>query len=270
MATYAVGDLQGCLSPLQTLLDQVSFDPASDHLWLVGDLVNRGDQCLATLNTLYDLRSCITCVLGNHDLHLIAHYYGYRKLSRSDTLATITKASNADELIQWLRQQPLMHWQPELNTAMVHAGINPLWDIQTARQLAHEVELALRDDASMHEFLAAMYGNEPDVWDDTLTGTQRLRVITNYFTRMRFCDRRGRLNFSHKGAPTDAPEGFQPWYELYLEDQTKPRVVFGHWAALNGETQDPRALGLDTGCVWGNCMTMVCLETGQQWQTRCA
>ncbi len=269
MTTYAVGDLQGCLDPLLCLLKEVNFDPQTDRLWLVGDLVNRGPQSLATLEYLYELRHCVVSVLGNHDLHLLAYAYGHRAPSRGDTLDDIIHSPKLPLWLDWLRQMPLLYWDEQFGCALVHAGIPPQWNIDQALALSGEVEACLKDDQALDGFLANMYGNTPSQWRDDLTGTDRLRTITNYFTRMRFCDAQGQLELKHKGEPATAPEGFQPWFEHYLQNPDNPTVIFGHWAALDGATHSHRAIGLDTGCVWGNNLTMLCLETGQRWQCDC-
>ena len=191
MAVYAVGDLQGCLQPLKRLLVRVAFDPAKDTLWLVGDLVNRGPQSLETLRFLYQMRESVVCVLGNHDLHLLAVRHNVERLKKGDTLREILQAPDCDQLLNWLRQQPLLHYDVARNTALVHAGIPPQWSLKKALKYANEVEHALRDDNLLGPFLDGMYGNEPAKWDNELSGVARLRVITNYFTRMRFCTRDG-------------------------------------------------------------------------------
>ncbi|PTT87600.1 symmetrical bis(5'-nucleosyl)-tetraphosphatase, partial [Pseudomonas sp. HMWF005] len=182
MTTYAVGDLQGCLEPLKCLLKQVAFNPAHDRLWLVGDLVNRGPQSLETLRFLYGMRESLVCVLGNHDLHLLAAANNIERLKKSDTLREILEAPDATDLLEWLRQQKLMHYDEQRDVAMVHAGIPPQWSLRKALKYAAEAEAALRDDNLLPLYLDGMYGNEPAKWDSDLTGVTRLRVITNYFT----------------------------------------------------------------------------------------
>lgn len=207
MATYAVGDLQGCLDPLKCLLERVAFDPQKDTLWLVGDLVNRGPQSLETLRFLYGIRQSLVCVLGNHDLHLLAAWQNIERLKKSDTLSEILDAPDCVELLEWLRQQKLMHYDEARNLALVHAGIPPQWSLRKALKCAGEVEQALRDDNLFAPYLDGMYGNEPVKWDNDLTGSARLRVITNYFTRMRFCTRDGKLDLKGKeGIETAPPE----------------------------------------------------------------
>ena len=194
MTVYAVGDLQGCLQPLQCLLKEVAFDPAKDRLWLVGDLVNRGPQSLATLRFLYAMRDALTCVLGNHDLHLLAVAHNRERLKKGDTLQEILDAPDRDDLLNWLRQQKLLHYDAERDTLLVHAGIPPQWTLNKALKRAAEVQDALRDDTRLPLFLEGMYGNQPNRWDKDLQGIARLRVITNYLTRMRFCSAYGSLD----------------------------------------------------------------------------
>ncbi len=267
MSTYAIGDIQGCLEPLQCLLRDVSFDPAKDTLWLAGDLINRGPDSLETLRYLYSIRSSVVVVLGNHDLHLLALYHGLRKANKSDTLTAILQAPDAPVLLEWLRQQPLVHHDPQLGYAMVHAGIPPLWTLPQALAYSHEVETQLRGPQFM-DYLASMYGNEPCVWQESLQGQDRLRLITNYFTRMRFCSAEGELELTTKENAAAAPQGFAPWFSFLQRKTRDQRILFGHWAALQGQTNSANAIALDTGCVWGGYLTALCLETGHF--TRCA
>lgn len=258
MATYAVGDIQGCYDVLRRLLDKVAFDPGADQLWVVGDMVNRGPQSLDTLRFIYSLDDSVRVVLGNHDLHLLAVAHGIREHSASDTLTPILEAHDADTLLRWVRHLPLLHHDMTLDYVMVHAGIAPEWTLLQAKQYAQEVEHALRDD-NYADFLADMYSNTPPRWSDSLTGTTRLRVITNYFTRMRCLDEQGQLNLKNKGLPK---KNDIPWFEYPKRQTKKNRILFGHWAALNGQTKNTQAIGLDTGCVWGNCLTLMRLDDG--------
>ena len=268
MATYAIGDIQGCYEPLQCLLRKIQFDPARDRLWLVGDLINRGPDNLATLRLLYSLRDSLEVVLGNHDLHLIAVYYGLRKHGKNDNLQSILQAPDALELITWLRQQKLLHHDPHLNYTLVHAGIPPIWTLAQAMGYAREVESCLRSD-HFQPYLAAMYGNEPAQWNENLQGLDRLRLITNYFTRMRFCSPEGELELATKESAAGAPAGFAPWYS-YLQRKTRQeRIVFGHWAALEGKVQAVNVYALDTGCVWGGALTAMRLEDQQRFSCDC-
>ncbi|UMZ11520.1 symmetrical bis(5'-nucleosyl)-tetraphosphatase [Pseudomonas sp. MPFS] len=269
MATYAVGDLQGCLEPLQCLLEQVAFDPARDRLWLVGDLVNRGPQSLETLRYLYSIRDSLVCVLGNHDLHLLAAWRNVGRLKKSDTLREILEAPDCEELLQWLRQQKLMHYDEARKTALVHAGIAPQWSLKKAQKYATEVELALQDDSLFEPFLEGMYGNDPAKWDNDLKGITRLRVITNYFTRMRFCTSEGKLDLKTKEGLDTAPPGYAPWFSHKERKTREIRIIFGHWAALEGQSNEPGIIALDSGCVWGGSMTLMNVDTGLRLNCDC-
>ncbi|CAI9002734.1 diadenosine tetraphosphatase [Pseudomonas sp. IT-P44] len=269
MATYAVGDLQGCLEPLKCLLKQVAFDPARDKLWLVGDLVNRGPQSLETLRFLYSIRESLVCVLGNHDLHLLAAGHNIERLKKADTLREILEAPDRVELLEWVRQQKLMHYDEQRNIALVHAGIPPQWSLRKALKCAAEVEEALRDDNRFTPYLDGMYGNEPLKWDSDLKGVTRLRVITNYFTRMRFCTSEGKLDLKGKEGVDTAPPGYAPWF-TYKERKTRDvKIIFGHWAALEGQCNEPGIFALDTGCVWGGSMTLMNVDTLERLQCKC-
>ncbi len=268
MATYAIGDIQGCLEPLQCLLKKIAFDPAKDKLWLAGDLINRGPDTLATLRFLYNLRDSITIVLGNHDLHFIAVYYGLRKKGKSDTLDQLLIAPDRLDLVYWLRQQKLVHHDAALGYAMVHAGIPPQWDLQEALVRAREVETVLKSEQP-ENFLAGMYGNSPNLWSESLVGVDRLRVITNYFTRMRFCNAQGVLELQTKESADAAPEGFAPWFSFAQRKTRDEKIIFGHWAALEGKVNLPNLYALDTGCVWGGSLTAMRLEDGARFSCNC-
>ncbi|MEE4278860.1 MAG: symmetrical bis(5'-nucleosyl)-tetraphosphatase [Halieaceae bacterium] len=272
MTTWVVGDVQGCLPELEALLEQAGFDWQRDVLWSTGDIVNRGTDCLGTLRFFFEHRDRVRMVLGNHDLHLLAVASGAREASRSDTLDAILSAPDRDQLLGWLQQQPLLH--REGKDVLVHAGIPPQWSVDEAEARAREVEAVLRgpDSAS---FFRAMYGNEPAKWSDTLTGMERLRVITNYFTRMRYCTRKGRLDLASKG-PLNNPGGpaasdpkLKAWFAHEGRAAAGSRILFGHWAALMGSTGIENAIALDTGCVWGNAMTLFELESGQRVVQSC-
>ena len=269
MATYAVGDLQGCLQALQCLLKQVAFDPQRDRLWLVGDLVNRGPQSLETLRFLYSIRESLVCVLGNHDLHLLAAGRNIERLKKADTLREIIEAPDSAELLEWLRQQKLMHYDEQRNLALVHAGIPPQWSLRKALKCAAEVETALRDDNLLPPYLDGMYGNDPAKWDNDLKGVTRLRVITNYFTRMRFCTAEGKLDLKSKEGLDNAPPGYKPWFQ-HKERKTKGlKIIFGHWAALEGRCNEPGISALDTGCVWGGALTLMNVDSGERLSCKC-
>ena len=270
MATYAVGDLQGCLEPLKCLLEQVKFDPVQDKLWLVGDLVNRGPASLETLRFLYAMRDSLVCVLGNHDLHLIAVAYNAERLKKNDTLREIVEAPDCPQLIEWLRQMPLIHHDSQRDITLVHAGIPPQWTIEKALLRAAEVEKALRDDTQLPMFLDGMYGNEPAKWDKKLHGIGRLRVITNYFTRMRFCTPDGKLDLQSKEGLYTAPPGYAPWFSYAQRKAAGRKIIFGHWAALEGQCDVPGLFALDTGCVWGGSMTLMNVDTLERIHCSCA
>jgi len=269
MATYAVGDLQGCLEALHCLLEKVAYDPARDRLWLVGDLVNRGPQSLETLRFLYSIRESLVCVLGNHDLHLLAAGKNIERLKKSDTLREIIEAPDSAELLDWLRQQKLMHYDEQRNVALVHAGIAPQWSLRKALKCAAEVEAALQDDNMLPLYLDGMYGNDPAKWDSDLKGVTRLRVITNYFTRMRFCTAEGKLDLKSKEGVDSAPPGYKPWFQ-HKERKTKDvKIIFGHWAALEGKVLEPGISALDTGCVWGGALTLMNVDSGERLSCKC-
>ncbi|WP_012068766.1 symmetrical bis(5'-nucleosyl)-tetraphosphatase [Marinomonas sp.] len=269
MATYVIGDLQGCLTPLVQLLEQINYHPEQDKLWFAGDLINRGEESLETLRFIKSLGNNATVVLGNHDLHLLAVSHGYGKLKRGDTLAEILTAGDRDDLMDWLRHQPLFHYDEQLNTVMTHAGIPPCWDLQKAQTLAKEVEDKLKSD-SVDEFFATMYGNKPNTWSDDLTGLDRLRAITNYLTRMRFCDENSKLDLESKEGINTATKGYAPWFNYPTKVPEDCHIVFGHWAALEGKTQKERIHALDTGCVWGGSLTALRLEDQQRFSTPCS
>ncbi|MDN3524236.1 symmetrical bis(5'-nucleosyl)-tetraphosphatase [Halomonas sabkhae] len=261
MTTYVIGDLQGCHAEFVALLERLSFDPRRDHLWLAGDLVNRGPGSLDCLREARALGESAEVVLGNHDLHLLAVARGGAGLKRKDTLAPILEAPDREALLDWLQSRPLLVRRG--NTVMSHAGLPPQWGIEQAARLAGEVEHCLSSDRA-GAFLERMYGNEPSAWHDALEGIERQRVIVNTLTRMRFIDACGRLDFAAKEGLDTAPEGFAPWFQFPRDDQA--HLLFGHWAALEGRTPDSRvrADALDTGCVWGGSLTALDLETGQR------
>ncbi|MBX8520238.1 symmetrical bis(5'-nucleosyl)-tetraphosphatase [Pseudomonas cichorii] len=269
MAVYAVGDLQGCLEPLKCLLDDVRFDPAKDQLWLVGDLVNRGPQSLETLRFLYSIRESVVCVLGNHDLHLLAASRNIERLKKSDTLREIIEAPDGNDLLDWVRRQKLMHYDEQRNIAMTHAGIPPQWSLKKALKYASEVEQALQDDNLYEPFLDGMYGNEPVKWDNDLQGVTRLRVITNYFTRMRFCTREGKLDLKSKEGIETALPGYEPWFKHPNRKTRDLKIIFGHWAALEGNCDEPGVYALDSGCVWGGAMTLMNVDTLERHRCDC-
>lgn len=266
MSTYAIGDIQGCFDELQQLLSLIDFNKKKDTLWLAGDLVNRGPKSLETLRFIKSLGTSAVTVLGNHDLHLLACAHGIKKAKGS--LSAIMEAPDRDELLNWLCQQPLVHHDKALGFTMVHAGIPPIWSIDKALALSQEVEEALQG-ASRQSYFDHMYGDLPDTWSDELSGHERLRLITNYFTRMRFCDAQGKLELKTKETADNWPAGYQPWFTFKSKHLKKQKIIFGHWAALEGNTQSKRIFGLDTGCVWGGALTALRLEDQQRFSLPC-
>ena len=266
MATYAVGDLQGCDREFVALLEKLSFS-ATDKLWLLGDLVNRGPDSLAALRRVKALGDQCKVVLGNHDLHFLAAYYGGRAPNASDTFTDILAAPDVEELATWLRQQPLLHLDSDIGYVMTHAGIPHLWSVSQACALSREVQTVLRGEdetLDFRTFFLQMYGDEPHRWEPELKGMSRVRMITNYFTRLRLVEQDGAMDFKHKGALKDAPSHLMPWFELWSTDASRPIILFGHWAALNGYTGRADILALDTGCVWGRQLTALNLNTGER------
>ncbi len=262
MATYAIGDLQGCYDPLRRLLDTVSFDPAEDTLWCVGDLVNRGPNSLEVLRLLRSLGSSAVCVLGNHDLALLAVAAGLKQPRLKDTFHAVLEAPDRDELLRWLRYRPLLHHDAALGFTMVHAGLAVQWDLELALSCAGELETTLRG-PECGMFLVQMFGDEPRCWDDGLTGAERLRFITNCLTRMRFCEPDGTLCLHHKGSPGSQPPHLMPWFHVPGRKNRDLKIVFGHWGAL-GYYQEPGIFALESGCGWGKQLIAMCLEAPQR------
>ncbi|WP_201536495.1 symmetrical bis(5'-nucleosyl)-tetraphosphatase [Psychrobacter ciconiae] len=258
---YVIGDLQGCHAAYQQLLKSLKFDPEQDRLWFAGDLVARGEDSLNTLRDVKALceRGAAGVVLGNHDLNLIAVWRGATKIRKKDKTAPIFKADDCDELLDWLRQQPLLAY-PDDKTVMVHAGIPPHWTINEAESYARQLEAQLK--SSLHQLdrlLPHLYSNDADEWTDSINGFTKMRAIANYFTRMRLCKADGTLEFSFTSSLDDAmPEGFLPWFEWQVPRERK--ILFGHWAALKAKIDLPYAKALDGGCVWGNNLVAYRLE----------
>lgn len=273
MSTWVVGDVQGCKKPLKRLMKRVGFSWDRDQLWSTGDIINRGPECLKTLRFFYRNRDNIRMVLGNHDLHLMAIVAGVRAPGKSDTFKEILAAPDLNELIAWLHQQPLLH--REKHFAMVHAGVPPQWSIDDAGSKAQEVEAALRGNGAK-AFFENMYGNTPGIWSEDLQGMERLRVITNYLTRMRYCYADGTLDLVSKGplgnpgGPAAKTRDLDAWFRHPNKRRKSDVLLFGHWASLQGVTGCSNVIALDTGCVWGNTMSLYCLETGQRVEESCA
>lgn len=256
MALYCIGDIQGCDDALERLLDKLAFSPSRDTIFVLGDMVNRGPASLAVLRRLMRLEGAARCLLGNHDLHLLAVAQGVQPLRRGDTVGDILAAPERDALVCWLRAQRLAMF--ERGVLMVHAGVLPQWTAQTTLGLAAEVEAVLQG-SELADFLPQMYGNRPARWDDTLYGVARLRVIVNALTRLRFCSAEGEMEFDTKDGADAAPAGFMPWFDVPTRRTREVTVAFGHWSTLGWLGRDD-VLALDSGCVWGGTLTAVRLD----------
>lgn len=266
MSTYAIGDVQGCFDELQTLLTLVDFNPNKDTLWFTGDLVNRGPKSLEVLRFISKLPGVVT-VLGNHDLTLLALAYTDFPITKH-TLQTILDAPDREELLTWLRLRPLLHYDAIKNYVLVHAGFPPYWNLQETQQYALEVESCLQS-SQFPELLTQMFGNDPKRWDPSLKGWPRLRFIINALTRLRFCDQLGNIDLTYKGKIASAPPSLLPWFAVPNRATQKERILFGHWAALEGHTSEPNVFALDTGCFWGGSLTALRLEDGKKFATPC-
>ncbi len=266
MATYAIGDIQGCFTTLSHLLGEIGFSPARDRIWLVGDLINRGPDSLAVLRWARQHDAVLTVVLGNHDLHTLAVAEGFVDAHRYDTLHPLLAAPDRDELLSWLRGCHMAY--AEGDYLMVHAGVLPSWRPERALELAREVESILRGDG-YRNFFEHMYGNHPNHWQDDLSGMSRLRVITNALTRLRVCTAEGAMDFRFKGELADIPEGMIPWFDMPDRQSAAATLVFGHWSALGLMMRD-NLIALDTGCLWGGELTAVRLEDRRVFQVPCA
>ena len=257
MALYCIGDIQGCSDAFERLLAHIGFSPSRDTVYLLGDLVNRGPDSGAVLRRCMALDGAVRPLLGNHDLHLLATAAGIRPPGRRDTLAAILAAPDRDALLHWLRQQPLVHTHTLAGERllMLHAGLLPSWSADGALARAAEVQAALRG-PQWQDFLRAMYGNQPDQWSDHLDGLARLRVITNVLTRLRFCSPEGVMDFASTESASHPPPGLLPWFDVPGRASGGTLIAFGHWSTL-GWMNRPDLLALDTGCVWGGCLTAV-------------
>jgi bis(5'-nucleosyl)-tetraphosphatase (symmetrical) len=261
MATYAIGDIQGCYHAFKALLAELQFDVKRDKLWLVGDIINRGSGSLEVLRWCYQHQDSLHIVLGNHDLHALAVIHSIKPAHKYDTLQASIDAPDSDALFTWLRHQPLLHAQ-QINGhdyAMVHAGLFPQWTVDDALGRAREIEATLQAD-NYKTFLSKMYGNTPTSWHEDLIGFDRLRLITNAMTRMRICSPTGEMEFDFKGELHDIPQGYMPWFDVPERKSTASEIICGHWSAL-GLRQRNNIHALDTGCLWGGQLTAMCLET---------
>jgi len=269
MAVYAIGDVQGCFDDLMRLLDRIRYDEKCDHLWFVGDLVNRGSDSARVLRFVKGLGDGAITVLGNHDLHLIAVGAGISGFRCADTFDDVLKADDREELLDWLRHRPLLYYDERFGIAMAHAGIYPLWNLGTARACAMEVERCLASSA-YRELILHLYGDDPGRWSQQLDGWERLRFIVNCFTRMRYCRRDGTMDLNEKGAPGTQHSGLFPWFKLRKQVGDNCDIIFGHWSAL-GYYCDGGLYGLDTGCVWGGALTALRVDQPRVvYRTACA
>jgi len=264
MPTYVIGDIQGCYQSFIKLLKKIQFDPNNDQLILAGDMVNRGPDSLATMMYVLENQNNIRSVLGNHDLHFLAVEHQCQTLGKNDTFDDILQSSEKHSIVEWLSQQSLVLYQTDFDTLIVHAGLPFNWSQQMALDYSNEVSTVIQS-TSASQFYAAMYGNQPDLWNDNLKGMDRLRFITNALTRMRYCFTDGRLELQTKLPPTEKPSDLIPWFELENKLFTG-NIVFGHWASLQGECAKPNINAIDTGCVWGGKLTALRLEDNQRFQ----
>jgi bis(5'-nucleosyl)-tetraphosphatase (symmetrical) len=267
MSTYAIGDLQGCYEELLDLLDKINFDINKDQLWFTGDLVNRGPQSLESLRFVKQLGNNAVTTLGNHDLHLLAVANQSESKKARDTLEDILTAPDKEGLVNWLKSQSLIHNDPDSGFTLVHAGVDPQWDLQQATEVAQEAEEILKSDA-YGDFLDAMYGNKPEHWSNDLAGYDRTRYVINCFTRLRYCNVSGQADFEYKGAPGTEPRGLLPWFCTKNRKTNKEKILFGHWSTIRlGNIRDfteYNVFPLDTGCVWGGTLTAFRLDD-EQW-----
>jgi bis(5'-nucleosyl)-tetraphosphatase (symmetrical) len=262
MATYAIGDIQGCYDDLLRLLDKIKFDTSADTLWFCGDIINRGPKSLETIRFIKSLNDSAITILGNHDLHFLAVASASNKPSKYDTFSDILNADDRLELIEWLRFQKLFHHDPELNISIVHAGIPIQWTIEDAKKFSMEMEGILQSEKST-EFFQHMYGNYPPEWKDSLTGWDRYRFITNVFTRMRYCDAEGRPDFKFKGDIGTQPDHLIPWF-MHKDRLTKQDdIIFGHWSTLSNVKQK-NIYAIDTGCLWSQSLTALRIDTEEK------
>ena len=257
MATYAIGDVQGCREQLERLLEHINFDISKDRVWFAGDLVNRGADSLGTLRLIYSLRKSVVAVLGNHDLHLLAVNIDRSRGTNKDTFYDIFDAEDRDLLLGWLQRCPLAHVEHE--HLLVHAGVYPAWDALILVKNAREVEQILQSESS-HDFFRQMYGNTPERWSDNLKGIDRIRFITNAITRMRYCHEDNSLDMIYKGPVEKAPNELIPWFHANSRIPVAETILHGHWASLNRSDDIEGVISLDTGCVWGGKLSAWCLE----------
>lgn len=263
MATYAIGDIQGCYQSFQKLLNKIQFNPSNDFLWLAGDMINRGPDSLNTMRFILEYQAQIQCVLGNHELHFLAVVNQNKAIHSKDTFNDILLSNQKDDIVNWLSKQPLAFYSRELKTLMVHAGLPSCWSALDAVKYSHEVSSVLQSNQATN-FYSTMYGNQPEQWGENLQDMDRLRYITNALTRIRYCYADGRLELQTKSPIGSQVTGLTPWFELDNKHYQE-NIVFGHWASLNGKCSVARIQALDTGCVWGGKLTALRLEDKQRF-----
>ncbi|PCI64046.1 MAG: diadenosine tetraphosphatase [Gammaproteobacteria bacterium] len=269
MATYAIGDIQGCYQSFIKLLNLINFDPNSDQLWLAGDMINRGPESLKVMTYIIENQSAIRCVLGNHDLHFLAVAHGCKSINLKDTFTDILESDSRNEIVKYLSQLPLVITDKDNQWIMAHAGIYPSWSAEKALSLSKEV-MEILQSSDANQFYQNMYGNIPSIWEDTLTGFDRLRTITNIFTRMRYLDKNLSLELTEKNALEFKPSHLNPWFEFdnqdFINKPFQTNVIFGHWASLNGQCSKPNHFAVDTGCVWSGKLTALRLHDKKLFQ----
>ena len=267
MATYAIGDIQGCFTELVALLEKINFNEEQDKLWFVGDLVNRGSASAKVIRFIKSLKNNPIVVLGNHDLHLLAVAEECQKIRPQDTFQDVLDSPDKQELLDWLKKCKFLHHDEQLNYVLSHAGIPPQWNLEQAKEYAAELEELFLNNR-YREFLPHMYGNFPDIWEDDLKGWDRYRFMINAFTRMRYCDVKGRLNLTEKGPVASISAELYPWYEVPNREKIEANIVFGHWAALKGNSNNRKIFAIDTGCAWGHELTALCLEDQKRFSVK--
>ena len=262
MATYAIGDIQGCFDAFQALLEKIKFNKEKDQLWLAGDMINRGPQSLETLRYIISLGDAAKVVLGNHECHALAVFYGHKEAHRSDTFQDIINAPDADELFNWIRTRPFFYQDKQLGYSMIHAGLPPQWTLKDAKKNASELEAVLAGEY-YQAFFADMYGSKPKCWEDKLTGQDRLRFIINSFTRTRYCDASGKMDFKEKGRLGSQPEHLLPWFDVPNRKTKNKKIVFGHWSTIGIHKQNNTSC-LDSGCLWGGSLSAMVLDGSEK------
>ncbi|MFT6732526.1 MAG: bis(5'-nucleosyl)-tetraphosphatase (symmetrical) [Polaribacter sp.] len=264
MATYAIGDIQGCYQSFIKLLKKINFNPGNDQLWLAGDMINRGPDSLKVMNYILENRSAVKCVLGNHDLHFLAVIHDCKRINPKDTFIDVLESDILDDAVQYLSHLPLVIIDDQKQWMMAHAGIHPTWSINKALSLSAEVMKVIQSSDAVH-FYENMYGNTPSIWSEAIEGYDRLRTITNIFTRMRYLDGNLALELTEKSSPKNRPDHLRPWFD-FENKLFQSKLVFGHWASLEGKCPTENYFALDTGCVWGGKLTALRLQDKKLFQ----